>query len=276
MDAPFLQELVPSEANPHGRETSHYRGQVFRTDERFAPWPLLLGVFIASIFAAFWLFPRHYILAQMSSQEHPSPITLAYLALAIRSQPQDPTLRLLFARQALDIGRLVSARSALLLWGKLSWRQLPLVVARLRLRLLLKEMQRLTRGTQHYVGITDEYVRGIDMLSPRLSSNRLLEEADVLAGIGQFMLVVHLDRRILARTKNERLQKKAYRQGIHALLGAGEPVLALKFARQELSRIKPDLALWRVLTRLALMANKPVLAATYARHMVGLDAGEHA
>lgn len=276
MSAPFLKEHVPSEVNPHGRKTAHYRGEVIRADERFAPGSLLLGLFIAGIFAAFWLFPRHYILAQMSSPQHPSPISLAYLTLAIRSQPRDTTLRFLLARQALDSGRLMLARSALLPWERRSWRQLPLAVAKLRLRLLLKEMRRLTRGTQPYTSITDEYVRGIDILLPRLSCRRLSEESNLLAGIGQFMLAVHLDRRILARTNDARLQKKAYLQGIRTLLGAGEPVLALKFARRELSRITPDLALWRLLTRLALMANKPALAARYARYMVGLDASEHA
>lgn len=72
----------------------------------------------------------------------------------------------------------------------------------------------------------------------------------------------------LANSPVERRQ--AFDGLIHAYLAAGKPGEALDLAGALLPDIVPDRSLWRRLTRLALAADRPHLAARYARRLVGL------
>ncbi|AOU97143.1 hypothetical protein BI364_03215 [Acidihalobacter yilgarnensis] len=65
-------------------------------------------------------------------------------------------------------------------------------------------------------------------------------------------------------------RRKAFDAVVEAYLSAGRPDIALQTARTLLPGMHQDRSLWRRMTRLALSANQPRLAAHYARLLVGL------
>lgn len=64
---------------------------------------------------------------------------------------------------------------------------------------------------------------------------------------------------------------QAFNALIDAYLAAGEPHQALTAAQAQLGRIRPDAALWRRMTKLALQAGEGRVAAGYAKRLVGLE-----
>lgn len=75
---------------------------------------------------------------------------------------------------------------------------------------------------------------------------------------------------LLARERSTRLEdmRRRYRLGLDALVATGQPSQALEQAERHLGTLESDLPTLRYLTRLALAAGQPDVAARYARRLV--------
>ncbi len=76
-------------------------------------------------------------------------------------------------------------------------------------------------------------------------------------------------RRWLLQAPNGTEQRQALDAVITAWLAAGKPDRALQDATMLIDHVPASRSLWRQLTRLALQAERPDLAARYARRLVG-------
>lgn len=240
--------------------------------ERFAPLWLRASVILATVVTLALLYPKSYIDTSLSADSHPNATTLAYLRLMVLAQPSALDARMLLAEQALSAGDLPLARDALAPWAARPTPALPLAVALLRLRLLRAELEATRRATTNHGELAHAYAREVLLLAPRLDPAELLPAARFTAALGEPRIAARLYRRIIATIPDATLRFAAFRGGIQALLTAGRPRDALAFARHELPFLPPSAALWREMTRLALMADEPGLAARYARRLVGLNA----
>lgn len=241
--------------------------------EPFASYWLLVAIFGATLFALWLLFPKTYIENTLRTQARPDVAMLAYLQLLVRANPGDPGTRRLLAEKALVARNLPLARSALAPWQNRPIDALPVDIARLQLALLQMELLAEPAGTPARRVQKAAYITALNRLAPLLSAPQLLEEARFAQDVGLAKTVVLLDRMILRRSNDIALHHKAYSQGIAALLAAGTPRMALDFARTEISRVAHNDALWRRLIHLALAADRPDLAARYARRLVGMGGG---
>ncbi len=241
--------------------------------ERFAPLWLRTSLVLATVVTLALLYPRSYIEANLRRQSHPSATTLAYLRLMMSAQPSAREVRLLLAGQALEAGDLALSRAALAPWSARAIPALPLDVARLRLRLLRAELDATRDSSPRHAQAAEDYVRGVVLLAPRLHGAELLTDARRVAALGAYRTTARLYRRIIAGAPDAAaLRLEAFEGGVSALLAAGRPAEALAFAQRELAFVPRSTALWREMTRLALMADDPKLAARYARRLIGRQA----
>lgn len=239
--------------------------------ERFAPRLLLLSLFLGTLAAMYFLYPKAYIENNLRTHPQPDATTLAYLQLLVRVEPKNERLRLLLVREALAAGQLSKARTAFAPWEKVPVSQLPFAVALAGLQLRLVTLQASRANAANRTVLTDQYVEEVLALAPRMQPADLLKQARVVQAIGGYSAAAEIDRRIINESTDSRTRKIAFHDGIKALLAANRPAAALAFAESEISRLTPDEELWRLLTRLALSANRPVIAAKYARRLVGMQ-----
>ena len=265
---PGLTAAPTAHGSPERRAHSHQRPP----RERFAPLWLRASLILATVVTLALVYPRSYIEANLRRQTHPSATTLAYLRLMMSAQPSAREVRLLLAEQALAAGELSLSRAALAPWSDRTIPALPLDVALLRLRLLRAELDATRDASTHHAQLAGDYVRGVVLLAPRLNSDELLSAARRIAALGAYRTAARLYRRIVAGTPDAALRLEAFESGISALLAAGRPAEALALAQRELAFVPRSTGRWREMTRLALMADDPKLAARYARRLIGVQA----
>lgn len=251
-------------ANGHG--LAHLLG--YR--ERFAPRLLLLGLFLGTLVAMYFLYPKTYIEKNLGANPRPDATTLSYLQLLVRVEPKNERLRLLLVREALAAGQLRLAQTAFAPWRNTPVPQLPLSIAMLRLRIRLITVQAAPANSPDRVMLADGYVHDVLALAPRMQPQALLQKAKVVLAMGRYGTAADIDRLVIRESTSARLRRTAFYDGINAFLAANQPATALAFAQSEIGRLTPDDILWRRLTRLALSANRPLIAAKYARQLVGM------
>lgn len=239
--------------------------------ERFAPMWLRAGLIIATLVALGVLYPRSYIETRLRAAPAPDAATLAYLRLMVLAQPAQADTRILLATQALRAGDIVLARYALEPWRPRALAGLPLTIARLRLHLLRAELRTQRAGSMRQTRLAEAYTSAMVLLAPRMAASELMREARFAALLGRYRTAALVYRILIRRTKDERLRREAFDGGIDALRAAGLPRDALAFAQGELALMRPSPELWRAMTRLALMADAPKLAARYARRLIGSE-----
>lgn len=239
--------------------------------EHFAPLWLRASLIVATLIALVLLYPRYYIESSLKHSSAPNAATLAYLELMVRSQPAATETRVLLARQALKAGRIALARRALAPWAQRRWATLTPDIALLRVHLLRAELYRQPLTSRRHGHLAAAYTHEVLRLAPRLDTRHLVREARTVAALSHYRAAAQLYRYVIARSPDPALRLEAFYDGIAALRAAGRPLDALAFARQELAAIPPTVALWRALTRLALSADAPRLAAHYARRLIGLQ-----
>ncbi len=238
--------------------------------ERLAPSWLLAGLVLATLAILLILYPRTYIEADLRAHPQPNAATLAYLRLIVIAQPRARDMRILLAEQALSVGDISLSRYALAPWLQQGFAVLPLNIGLLRLHLLRVELYAARPGSAGYTKLAETYARSLLLLAPRIKVIDLLTAIHFVAGLGQYVTAAQLYRNLIARTHSASLRRQAFRGGIGSLLAAGKPRVALDFARAEIGYIQLDDALWRRLIRLALLADRPHLAARYARRLLGM------
>lgn len=239
--------------------------------ERFAPRLLLLGLFAGTMVAMYFLYPRAYIENNLHTHPRPDATTLAYLRLLVRVEPQNEKLRLLLVHEALAAGQLPLAQEAFAPWRNTPVSQLPLAVARTQLRLRLVAFQSAPRNAAGRPALADAYVHDLMALAPRMRPEELLKKAKIILALGRYSAAANVDRLVIRKSASGPVRTTAFYDGIDALLAANKPAEALAFAQSEMNRLTPDERLWRRLTRLALSANQPAIAAEYARRLVGMS-----
>jgi tetratricopeptide (TPR) repeat protein len=267
MTRPQLPEHPPAPAFAERR--AHSREPAAR--EHFAPLWLRAGLIVATLGTLALLYPRHYVESTLQHTAAPNAATLAYLELWVRSQPEATDTRVLLARQALKAGRIRLARRALAPWAQWPLAALPLEVARQRLHLLRTELARQRPASGSHRRLAAAYTRDVLRLARRTDVRQVLREAQVVATLGHYRAAAQLYQLVIAQTRDPALRLAAFYDGIAALRAAGRSRAALTFARHALSVVPRTVALWRELTRLALMADAPQLAARYARRLIGLE-----
>jgi hypothetical protein len=240
--------------------------------ERFAPLWLRASLVLAAVVTLALLYPKSYIESSLRRESQPSATTLAYLRLMVLAQPTAVDSRILLAEQALAAGDLSLTHEALAPWLGRPLPALPLEVALLRLRLLASELGATRPASHRHAALAATYVRDVGLLAPRLDSSELSSLARSVAALGAYRTATRLYRRLIAESPAAAARLQAFESGIEALLAAGRPGDALAFAQDELARVPPSAALWREMTRLALLADQPELAARYARRLIGLKA----
>jgi polysaccharide biosynthesis protein PelB len=238
--------------------------------ERFAPLWLRASLILATVVTLALLYPKSYIESSLRQEPYPDATTLAYLRLMVLAQPTAVDARILLAQQALTAGDISLSRDALAPWLHEGIPSLPPDVARLRLRLLATELDAARPSSMRHAELAEAYIRDVLLLAPRMGSSELLQAARFIAALGEYRIAAGLDRHIIAKTPDAALRLEAFHGGIEALLAAGRPADALAFAQEELALVPPSAELWREMTRLALMANAPKLAARYAGRLMGL------
>jgi hypothetical protein len=257
---------APALAPPERRARAHGEPQ----RERFAPLWLRISLTLATIVTLALLYPRSYIEGSLRRAPPPNAATLAYLRLMVMAQPAAVDTRMLLAQQALTAGDLSLSRDALAPWTHRPMAALPLGIALLELRLLRVELSAQPASSPRHARLAAAYARSLLLLAPRMGTPVLLRQARFAAVLGRYRTAVSLYRYLIRRSGNAAVRAAAFRAGIDALRAAGRPRDALTFARDELAAVPPSPALWRLMTRLALMADAPRLAAHYARRLVGL------
>jgi hypothetical protein len=257
---------APAHAPPERRARAHGEPQ----RERFAPRWLRISLTLATIVTLALLYPRSYIESSLRRAPPPNAATLAYLRLMVMAQPAAADTRLLLAQQALTAGDLSLSRDALAPWRDRPMAALPFGVALLELRLLRVELSALPSTSPRRARLAKAYSQSLLRLAPLMGTSVLLREARFAAVLGRYRTAASLYRYVIRRAGNAALRAAAFRAGIEALRAAGRPRDALAFARDELTAVPPSPALWRLMTRLALSADAPRLAARYARRLVGL------
>ena len=265
---PELTASLSAYASPERRERAHAPPP----RERFAPLWLRASLIFATLVTLGLLYPRSYLEGRLRLQSQPDATTLAYLRLMVSAQPAGLETRILLAQQALAAGDLSLAREALAPWEDRAISALPLKIALLRLQLLSAELDATRAAGKRHGELAEIYRREALLLAPRMDSAELLPLARRLAAQGQYRIAADLFRRLLAISPQAGLRVEAFQRGIQALLAAGQPSAALAFAQQALALVPPSAALWREMTRLALAADQPELAARYARRLTGLKA----
>jgi hypothetical protein len=271
-----MQPAIPSELTgppmADGAAERRARAQRQPPRERFAPPWLRASLVLATLVTLALLYPKPYIESSLRQESQPSATTLAYLRLMVLAQPAALEPRLLLAEQALAAGDLNLSREALAPWRGRAITAPPPQVAVLRLRLLAAELEAARPFPERHAQLTDAYLRDVQLLAPRMEPPALLPLARFVATLGEYQAAAQLYRDIIAQAADPALRREAFDGGIQALLAAGRPVEALAFAQSELTFIAPSAGLWREMTRLALMADAPQLAARYARRLTGLKA----
>jgi hypothetical protein len=240
--------------------------------ERFAPPWLRASLVVATIVTLALLYPKPYIESSLRQESQPSATTLAYLRLVVSAQPAALEPRVLLAEQALAAGDLHLSQEALAPWHGWAITALPPQVALLELRLLAAELGAARALPERHAQLAATYIRDVQLLAPRMEPSALLPLTRFIAMLGEYQAAARLYGGIIAQTADPALRREAFESGIQALLSAGRPVEALAFAQSELAFIAPSAKLWREMTRLALMADAPQLAARYARRLTGLKA----
>jgi hypothetical protein len=251
---------APAPAVPERRAHSHEPPQ----RERFAPLWLRTSLALATLVTLALLYPRTYIESSLRRAPPPDAATLAYLRLMVTAQPAAVDSRMLLARQALAAGDLPLSRFALAPWKDTAVAALPPDIALLRLRLLRAELNAEPAASIRHARLADAYTRAVLVLAPRMSMPELLRLARLVAVLGHYRDAAYLYSYVIGGTGDPALRSDAFRGGIEALRAAGRPREALSFAQQELAAVPPSPALWRLMTRLALMADAPKAAALYA------------
>lgn len=265
---PELTASLAAHAAPERRARTHEPP----LRERFAPLWLRASLILATLVTMALLYPKPYIESSLRHGSQPSATTLAYLRLMVSAQPEGLDTRMLLAQQALAAGELSLARDALAPWLHRPASALPLKLALLRLRLASTELNATRLSATHHAEVLENYLRDVLLLAPRMDSSELLPAARFIAAQGQYPIAAGLYRRIISQSPDPVLRLEAFHGGIDALLAAGQPSEALAFAQQGLALVPPSPALWREMTRLALAADEPELAARYARRLTGLKA----
>jgi len=240
--------------------------------ERFAPLWLRASLVLATVVTAALLYPKTYIESSLRHESQPSATTLAYLRLMVLAQPSGRDARLLLAQQALAAGDFSLARDALAPWLHQAISAVPLNIALLRLRLLSADLDATRPSDPRHGEVAEVYFGDVLLLAPRLDSPELLRLARLIGAQGQYRIAASLYRRVIAESPDAALRLQAFHGGIEALLAAGRPADALAFAQYAVPLVPSSAALWRQMTRLALAANAPELAAEYARRLTGLEA----
>ena len=270
MESIMLQQPTahgPAQAVAERRAHSHAQPR----RERFAPLWLRASLVIATLVALGVLYPRSYIETRLRGAPAPNAATLAYLRLMVSAQPAQADTRILLATQALRAGDIALARYALEPWRARGLSGLALEIALLRLHLLRAELYTQRSGSMRRARLAEAYTRAIVLLAPRMEAPELMREARVTALLGRYHTAARVYRILIGQTKDERLRREAFDGGINALRAAGRPRDALAFAQGELALMAPSAGLWRLMTRLALMADSPKLAARYARRLIGSE-----
>lgn len=239
--------------------------------ERFAPRLLLLGLLAGTLVAMYFLYPKAYIENNLHTHPQPDATTLAYLRLLVRVEPHNEKLRLLLVREALAAGQLSLAKEAFAPWQHTPVSHLPLAVARTQLRIRLVAFQTASLNAVHRTALANAYVSDLMALAPRMRPEELLKKAKIVLALGRYDAAANVDRIAIRMSTSGRVRTTAFYDGIDALLAANNPTEALAFAQSEMRWLSPDERLWRVLTRLAISANQPVIAAEYARRLVGMS-----
>lgn len=263
---PDVTTPAPAYAIPERRANTHQR----QPRERFAPLWLRAGLILATLAALAFLYPKSYIDASLRRQVRPNAATLAYLRLMVRAQPAADT-RILLAQQALAAGDIALSRYALSPWLDRAIPALPLSIALLRLRLLRSQLDAAQSSPTRHTKLARAYARAVLLLAPRMDTSELLRATRIVAALGRYRTAARLYRHVIAQAEGAALRSEAFHDGIDALLAAGRPVDALRFAQEELAVVPPSARLWRQMTRLALMAEAPKLATRYARRLIGLN-----
>ena len=269
MESATLQELTRNgaeQAVPERR--AHSRSHPQR--ERFAPLWLRASLVAATFVTLGLLYPKHYIVSRLHREAVPNAATLAYLHLMVLAQPAATETRILLAQQAVIAGNLPLAHQALAPWAKHDVAALPLPIALLKLRVLRAELYAQPPTSQRHAELAAAYTRDIVQLAPRMDVGQLLRAAHFAAALGQYRVAVDLYQRVIGETLDAARRLEAFYGGIAAWRAAGRPLDALAFARRELPAMPETLELWRHMTRLALLADAPRLAARYARRLIGL------
>jgi len=248
---------------------THTRAQPTR--EHFAPVWLLASLILATVAALAFLYPKAYIETSLRRQPRANAATLAYLRLMVMARPDAAHARILLARQALSAGDVSLSRYALRPWLDQGFPALAPDIAALRLRLLRSQLDAARSGSAPRAELTEAYAHALLSLAPRMELSELLRETRFVAALGQYRTAAHLYRHAIARAKDAALRRQAFHAGVDALLASGHPASALAFAQAELASVPHSAALWRQMTRLALMANQPRLAAAYARRLLGMQ-----
>ena len=264
---PQLTTHAAAHTLPERRARSHEQPP----RERFAPLWLRTSLILATLVTLALLYPRSYIETSLRRTPRPDTATLAYLRLMVLAQPAAADTRILLAQQALTAGDLSLSRYALAPWRDAGFAALPLDVAVLKLRLLRAELDTLPLASSRRTPLAEAYRRAVLQLAPRLGAAKLLRQARRLAALGQYLTAANLYRYVIAQTRDATLRREAFLGGIQALRAAGRAQDALAFAQSELASMPPSAGLWRLMTRLALMADAPKAAAQYARRLIGLS-----
>ena len=271
-----MQPVIPPEltAPPMAYTAAQRRARAHQHPprERFAPPWLRASLVLATIVTLALLYPRPYIESTLREESQPSATTLAYLRLMVLAQPEALEPRLLLAEQALAARDLYLSREALAPWRGRAITALPPRVALLELRLLASELEAARALAERHAELAATYIRDVQLLAPRMEPATLLPLTRFIATLGEYQAAAHLYAGIIAQTADPALRREAFESGIRALLAAGRPAQALAFAQSELAFMAPSAELWREMTRLALMADAPELAARYARRLTGLKA----
>lgn len=264
--APELMRPLPPHAMPERRARSYW----LPPRERFAPLWLRATLVLATFGALGLLYPKYYIESRLQRVTVPNSATLAYLHLMVLAQPTAVETRILLARQSLAAGNLALAEQALAPWLQRDMTSLPLDLALLRLRLLRARMAARTTSLTRQIELAKAYMRGVALLAPRMGIADLMREARFAATLGRYQMAARLYRDVIVQTRNPALRIEAFYGGIAALRASGRPADALDFAQRELPALPPTIDLWRQMTRLALLADAPKVAARYALRLVGM------
>jgi hypothetical protein len=271
MQAALPPELTASPmAYAAAQRRTHAHQRVPR--ERFAPLWLRASLIVATVVTLALLYPKPFIESSLRQQSRPSTTTLAYLRLMVLAQPAAREPRVLLAQQALAAGDLQLSQEALAPWRRQSITALPQDLALLRLRLSAFELGMTPPASGRHASLAALYIRDAQLLAPHIEPSGLLPIARLIASLGEYQSATRLYRIIITKSADPRLRHEAFESGIRALLAAGQPAEALAFAQGELALQRPSDELWREMTRLALMADAPQLAARYARRLTGLKA----
>lgn len=264
----------------------------------------VLAVFVVLVLAALVLmYPYRVLLDRVLHDTRGDQLTVDYLRAMLRTDPNNADVRLMLARQWLGRNEFAAARSVLtpllagpaarqvearlLLWevAEQEWRRLadgdPQREA-VR-RSLLQELHQLARLPLTELDRFELAVRGLelgdrafalaiyrDLREGQLPPDWFLSQSRLYLGQGEYEAAAEVLMIARHRERAPAAARRLFFAAVDALRQSGRVADALALAERELGALGNEVEALEYMTRLALAAGRPDIAAKYARRMLKL------